>query len=129
MIGIRFGTLVGGLALLASACISTQDPGTLVGTWTSTNAPARLELRGSSWMLESGSLVKWGVYEVSEDRIALLITDVNHAAFREYCRDVADVYAWRVEGGLLRLEVVGEYCDPVAESVLIAGPWEREAPA
>lgn len=110
--------------LLLAACVRVPDPAALRGDWESVAAPARLELGERRWTLTSGAFVKSGVYQVSEDRIALLITDVNHAAFQTYCREEADVYEWEVQDRMLRFAPVGEYCDPVGETVLIAGPWE-----
>lgn len=113
------------IVLLLVGCAAFPDPSLLPGSYESTNAPATLELRAGRWELDSGGFVKEGVYEISGDRVALLITDVNHEAFSTYCREETDVYEWSPEDGSLTFRQVGETCDPVAASVLTAGPWRR----
>ena len=113
------------LALVLAACARFPDPAALPGTYRSARAPATLELRDGTWRLESGSLIKEGVYQISGDRVAFVITDVNHAAYSTYCRDEADVYRWAPRDETVTFRQVGETCDPVGASVLIAGPWER----
>lgn len=117
-------TALAALLLLAS-CARLPDPATLPGTYESTSAPATLTLRGGAWSLDSGGFVKSGAYDISGDRVALLITEVSHPAFDRYCRDAADVYEWSFEEARLILRAVGETCDPVGQSVFTAGPWER----
>lgn len=112
-------------ALVLTSCVGLPDPAGLPGEYESTTAPATLSLREGEWRLDSGGFVKSGAYGISGDRLALLITDVSHPAFERYCRDLADVYEWRFEDGLLVLGAVGDTCDPVGQSVLTHGPWER----
>lgn len=111
--------------LLLASCAKLPDPASLPGDYESTKAPATLALSGGAWSLDSGGFVKSGVYDISGDRMALLITEVSHPAFGRYCREEADVYEWSFEGDRLVLRAVGEICDPVGQSVLTAGPWER----
>lgn len=113
------------LGLLLVGCARFPDPATLPGRYQSSSAPATLELRGGAWRLESGPLVKQGVYQISGDRVALLITEVNRAAYSTYCRTEADVYEWSPREGALTFRQVGDTCDPVGAAVLTAGPWER----
>jgi len=112
-------------ALLLTSCARLPDPAALPGEYESASAPATLTLRDGAWSLDSGGFVKSGVYDVSGDRVALVITEVSHPAFDRYCREEADVYEWSFEKDRLVLRVVGETCDPVGQSVLTAGPWER----
>lgn len=117
-------TAIASLLLLA-ACARLPDPAALPGDYDSTKAPASLALHGGEWSLDNGGFVKSGVYEISGDRVALLITEISHPAFDRYCREEVDVYEWRIEEDRLILRAVGETCDPVAQSVFTAGPWER----
>jgi hypothetical protein len=111
--------------LALTGCGGFPDPAELPGSYRSTNAPATLELASDRWELTNGHLVKSGPYATSGNRIAFQITAVSLPAFVRYCRDRADVYGWRLEDGRLVLRAVGEVCDPVAQAVLVAGPWER----
>lgn len=110
-------------ALLLAGCVRFPDPALLPGAYESTNAPARLTFEERGWTLESGQIVKSGVYQISGDRVAFLLTEVNHAAFERYCREEVDVYEWDVEEGMLRFLPVKDECDPIAQAVLTAGPW------
>ena len=124
------GWVVRAAALVVLAgCSGFPDPADLPGRYEGTNAPASLELGSDRWVLTSGALEKSGVYDTSGNRIAFLLTDVNAKAFDRYCRDRADVYEWRFEDAGMVLRSVGDVCDPVAPSVLAAGPWNREGEA
>jgi hypothetical protein len=57
--------------------------------------------------------------------MAFVLTRTSSPAFRLYCRGVVDVYDWRLEEGLLRLDAVGSPCDRTARAVLVAGTWRR----
>jgi len=112
-------------ALLLLSCARLPDPGSLRGDYESATAPATFTLSDGAWSLDSGGFVKSGAYDISGDRVALLITEISHPAFDRYCREEADVYEWSFEEERLVLRAVGETCDPVGQSVLTAGPWER----
>lgn len=113
------------LLLVLASCARLPDPVALPGDYESTKAPATFALHDGEWSLDNGGFVKSGIYDISGDRLALLITDVSHPAFDRYCRQEADVYEWRFEGELLVLRVIGDTCDPVGQAVLTHGPWAR----
>jgi hypothetical protein len=60
--------------------------------------------------------------------VAFVLTGTSSPAFRLYCRDVVDVYDWRIESDSLRFEAVGRPCDRAARAVLVAGTWTPVAP-
>ncbi|HEX6206882.1 MAG TPA: hypothetical protein VF058_00840 [Actinomycetota bacterium] len=111
--------------LVLASCARLPDPSTLPGEYESTTAPATLTLKDGEWTLDNGGFVKSGAYGISGDRVAFLITETSHPAFDNYCREEADVYEWRFDDDLLVLRAVGDTCDPVGQSVLTHGPWER----
>lgn len=112
-------------ALVAACGPRAGDPAHLLGTWRSDQPPATLELGRRSFRLQSGDLTKWGTAQRTPFRVAFVLTRTSSPAFRLYCRDTVDVYAWDVEGGVLRLAAVGRPCDRAARAVLVAAEWER----
>jgi hypothetical protein len=116
------------LLAVAGCARGPGNPSEVVGTWRSEVPPASLEVGPDSFRLDSGHLTKWGTLQRTPFRLAFVLTRTSSPAFRLYCRDVVDVYDWRIEEGLLRFDAVGASCDRAARAVLIAGTWRRVTP-
>ena len=115
------------MAILLAGCAGDDRPPAerVAGTYRAPSGPNTLELRGDSWTLTSGTLVKTGIVEVTPARMAFVLERVSSPAFDLYCRETVDVYDWELEGEALRFRAVGHTCDRAARAVFMLGPWRR----
>jgi len=110
---------------LAGCAPGGGDPAALIGTWESGTPGVRLELEDHAYRLESGTLVKWGTAQRTPFRVVFVLERTSTPAFDRYCREVVNVYDWRIEDEVLTFRAVGRPCDRQARTVLVAGAWRK----